>query len=197
MAIPCENRKGFNKNTVKAYRICEEIATLTKINADDRIAFDKERKDFLKKIDELNTQIVNLNIEKNTLTAEKTALEIRYEESQKVMQMLGNKEQEPEPEEPQGLADKAVAVVDTMLGDGASQQLVAGLMGGLGEGISKLIDVGIAFAQSKGVLPNTQPQAEPVQPPPQAMSVQHHTLQALQQQQEQLNGLALENLIKN
>jgi len=152
----------------------DQIASLTQINASDRQAFDKERKELYAKIDGLNNEIVNLNITINTLTAEKTALEIRYEESQKVMQMLNSKE-EPAEEEPQGLADKAVGAIDAVLGDGASSQIVAGLANGAGSAIPKLLDIGIAWAQSKGLIP-VAPAPEPVQSPAQ------DTVQSLHQQ---------------
>jgi hypothetical protein len=141
---------GNSKLFLKAQS--DQIATLTQINASDRLSFDKERKGYLDKVDALNNEIVNLNIRINTLSAEKTALEIRYEESQKVMQMFNSKEQETV-EEPQGLADKGVAMIDTMLGDGASMQIVSGLANGAGAAIPKLLDIGIAWAQQKGIIP--------------------------------------------
>jgi cold shock CspA family protein len=149
---------GASKTFVKSQ--ADQIMTLTQINASDRTAFDKERKDYLKKIEEQNKEIVDLNILINTLKAEKTALEIRYEESQRMMQMFNSREPEPVDEEPQGLADKAVATIDTVLGDGASANIIAGLASGAGAAIPKLLDIGIAWATKKGLIPET-PTPEP------------------------------------
>jgi hypothetical protein len=167
----------------------EQIQLLTKINADDRMAFDKERKEFIKKIDELNNRIVDLNITINTLEADKRGLEIRCEEKERLLNELLKRPQEAPQEEPQGLADRGVAMLDSMLGDGASQLVLSGLATGIGNGVSKLIEAGIDYARYKGVLPK-QEQAQPVVPVMPVVPSQAQTLQPTFEQ----NNLTLEDL---
>lgn len=177
-----EYEKMFFKNQT------EQIAYYQKCLQDERKQFDIERVNFGKKIDELNDKILNLNIEKNSLEAENTALKIKYEEASKFADRMQNilKESEVKEEEvPQGLADKTVAMLDGVLGDGASQQIVMGLAQGVGSGISKLIDFGVDYFKQK----NSPHSVQQIQPQAQvdASSMMAPDPLLLQQLQEQQN----------
>ena len=100
------------------------------------------------------------------------------------MQNILKESEVKEEEVPQGLADKTVAMLDGVLGDGASQQIVMGLAQGVGSGISKLIDFGVDYFKQKKSQPQAQVDASSMMAPDTMLLQQ---LQLQQQQQELLN----------
>lgn len=135
----------------------EAIAYYQKCLQEERKQFADERNIYTLKMQEHSDKILDLNLQINALNATNDALQIKYEEANKFADRLAvmHKEQDSAPAE--GLADKGIAALDSMLGDGASQQIVAGLATGLGAGIGKLIDFGVDFIRAKGLVNLQQP----------------------------------------
>ena len=128
--------------------------------SEERKQFGEERNIYIQKIDIVNDEVVKLNIKINELQSANEGLNIKYDESKKFIERLTDlhdKFVEPPPPpipEPQGLADKGIAMIDGMLGDGSSQQIVGGIATGIGNGIGKLIDLGVDYIKDKKILVN-------------------------------------------
>jgi cell wall assembly regulator SMI1 len=195
--IPTANASEQDKLLYKTQT--EQIAYFQKCLQEERKQFNDERTIYTSKQQELNDKILELNLRINTLEAENQLWKMKYEEAQKYMEHLSQLAK-PEEEEvaPQGLADRAVGMLDGMLGDGASQQIVMSLATGLGSGLGKLIDFGIDYARQKGVVkPTPQPQVVYQQPPmampqmeqqmPPVQPVMMPNAQQLQQMQQCMN----------
>ena len=163
--IPNSNASEHEKMLFKTQS--ESISYYQKCLQDERKEFANERNIYSVKINEQNDRILELNLLINTLKAENEALKIKYEEATKFadrLERMGMKEDEEE--EPQGLADKGIAMLDGMLGDGASQQIVTGLANGIGQGLGKLLDLGVDILREKGFgkKPTEAPPQQVVQP---------------------------------
>jgi hypothetical protein len=140
---------------------------LEKLLTSKESEFSKERSGYIGKINELNDKILDLNILSNTCNAEKTALTIRLEENKSFIERLSAMQHKEEVEEVPGLADRGIAMIDGFLGDGAGSQLVNGLAEGVGNGVGKLVDLGISLASKKLNLNQTQvSQTQQIQAPP-------------------------------
>ncbi|MDR0927213.1 MAG: hypothetical protein LBO69_05545 [Ignavibacteria bacterium] len=167
---PVKEHSAENKEFIKSQG--DQIKQLTEIGAKDRKEFANERNTFLLKINELNDKIVDLNIEINTLKADKNGLEARLEEKErfieKLLQMQAELKNELKEElqnrsndndvsdEPMGLADKVGAMmngIDAKMGDGASLSIATHLLGELGKGLNKLVDFGVDWARTKVAVP--------------------------------------------
>jgi len=134
----------------------EAIKYYQKCLVEERKEFGNERSIYVSKLDFQKDEILKLNLEINRLRAENDALQIKYDESNKFAERiveLSKKEEEPVPS---GLADKGIAMIDGMLGDGASQQIIGGIASGLGNSIGKLIDLGVDYVRMKGFVKPTQ-----------------------------------------
>lgn len=124
-----EIQKTLNKTN------SERITSLEKMLDSKEKEFAKERKDFLDASKLQNDKILELNIEINTLKAEKEAFRIRLEERNELVdKLLDQKAEEPESQSGGGLADK-MAGIDAMLGDGASTMILSKLAEGVGTGV--------------------------------------------------------------
>ena len=163
----------------------DSIAYYQKCLQEERKQFVDERNIYTLKQQELNDRILDLNLHINNLKSENESLRIKYEEASKFADRLSQMVQKEEvpptaSSEPVGLADKSVAMLDGMLGDGASQQIVAGLAAGVGNGFGKLIDLGVDFIREKGLIKSprqTQEQADQIDP----VVLQKHIEQMQQQ----------------
>jgi hypothetical protein len=176
----------------------EQISYYRKTLDDLNREFKREQSEHLQKIQDLQSQILDLNITINKLSAENEALKIRYEESSKNADRwasLASRDDDVQP----SLGDKAVSVLDNMLGEGTSQMLAGQLIGGLSGGISKGIEFLIDYARKKKgmespVLPaDSQPQAAP-QPIQQQQPIPQQ--QPIQQQQQQPEYLDYEKILR-
>jgi hypothetical protein len=107
------------------------ISEMAKHNADtlgkQQIEFAKEREGWLQKIDSLNSKVIELNIEINSLRATNQVLEARLDEKSKmldkfdkILEPIGN-----DIPEQQGLADRAMDFLATDKGQGALNGVLA------------------------------------------------------------------------
>lgn len=144
----------------------EAINYYQKCLQDERRDFNNERNLYSLKISEQNDKILELNLQINSLKADNESLRIKYDESSKYADRL-ERLSEKEVVSDGGLADKGVAMLDGMLGDGASQQIVAGLASGLGSSVGKLLDLGIDYIRHKGLIKSSdRVQSESLVPSP-------------------------------
>ena len=137
----------------------EAIAYYQKCLQDERKQFADERNILTEKLQEKNDEILSLNLQINTLKSENEGLKIKYEEANKYADRIASMTQKEE-EAPQGLADKGIAMLDGMLGDGAGirilESIAMGLSSGIGKGVDKLIGLGVDYAREKGVVKTPQ-----------------------------------------
>jgi hypothetical protein len=136
----------------------EAIAYYQKCLQDERKQFAAERNLYVIKQQEQRDKRLELNLLINRLQSQNEALQIKYEEANKYAERLTSISNTVEQTE--GLADKGIAVLDNMLGEGTSQQIVTGFETGVGNGIGKLIDFGIDLVKEKGVFKSFQQQEE-------------------------------------
>ena len=157
----------------------EAIKYYQKCLQEERKDFNNERNNFTLKIAEHNDAILKLHLDINILKSDNEGLKIKYDEANKYADRLTQLQQKDPDAEPEGLADKSIAMIDGMLGDGASQQIVGGIANGIGSGIGKLIDLGVDYIRLKGLAKSPQ-QMQQVQ---QASSVPDSSIMEEQQQQ--------------
>ena len=136
----------------------EAIKYYQKCLQDERKEFNTERNIYVSKLEQQKDDILKLTLEINKLQSENDGLKIKYEESNKFADRIVEMSKKDEVSEPEGLADKGIAMIDGMLGDGASQQIIGGIASGLGNGIGKLIDLGVDYIREKGIVKPSQPQ---------------------------------------
>jgi len=124
----------------------EAIKYYQKCLSEERKDFGNERNIYVSKLEVQKDEILKLNLEINNLKSENESLKIKYEEANKfadrIVEMNKKEDEAPAPE---GLADKGIAMLDGMLGDGASQQIVSGIASGIGNSIGKLMDLGVDY----------------------------------------------------
>lgn len=133
-----------------------------------------------KKIEALQNEKVELNIEINNLKSDLAVMSARYEEVKSYSDRETDYTEETEP--PATLADKAVGILYGTFGQEVGNQIVTNLATGLGNGISKLIELGIDKFSNKSA---PVPAALPIQPAQNTQEAQN-TQQVQQPQEAQL-----------
>ena len=183
--IPSYNATEYEKMFFKSQS--DAIAYYQKCLADERKQFADERSIYTIKQQEQNDKILELNLQINRLKSENVGLQIKYEEVNKyadrMSQMVKEIGEQPKQESPpEGLADKGIAMIDGMLGDGASQQLVMGLASGLGSGIGKLIDFGVDYIkENRRTKVQSEPARQNIEAPVSALNMSASQVQLEQQ----------------
>jgi len=204
-----ENSSGSEKLLQKVQS--DRVVFLEKSNAEKEKDFAKERQKFMDEIMSLNNKIVELNIELNKKNAEMQVLEMnskielntkdaqikafemRHEENKTRIDKLMDRielarEQEYEPEQKGGLADR----IDTMMGDGTSTMMLGKLAEGAGTGIGKLIEFGIEyFSKKKGDKTEPPPEINPQN------TLQSGQIRAMTPEQREQKKIELEEEIDN